>query len=116
MEAIVLAVLLATGAPGHPVVEERPKMTLSAAVRQTPVPDIADAPRVRASYGQRPPLRMTRRRASRGAVVAVGAALGAAAGFWLGYAMTTDGDGEGALLGLPVGAVAGGLLTFRLTR
>ena len=59
-----------------------------------------------------PPLRMPAPRRTRGALVALGAVVGAYAGAYMGDEFGENGWG----VGLPLGAVAGGVLAFLATK
>ena len=110
--AIGLTVLLVTASGSGPA-QPRPRVIASALARAAREPGmvVRAEPLARRTVPQ-PPLRMRMARSTRGAFVALGIVVGAYAGAHIGEGLGENGWG----VGLPLGAVAGGVLAFLATK
>ena len=109
---IGLSVLLVT-APGSGPAPPPPRVIASALARAAQEPaTVVRAERLARRVAPQPPLRMRAPRGSRGALVALGAVVGAYAGAYIGEEVGEN----GWAVGLPLGAVAGGVFAFLATK
>ena len=109
---IGLSVLLVTANCSGPA-RPQPRVIATAVARAGQQPAmVVRAERLARRMAPQPPLRMPATRATRGALVALGVVVGAYAGAYMGEGLGENGWG----VGLPVGAVAGGMLAFLATK
>ena len=108
---IGLSVFLVT-AQGRAAAPPQPRIIATALARAAQNPAVAGAERLTRPMARQPPLRMPATRATRGVFVALGVVVGAYAGAYIGEELGENLWG----FGLPIGAVAGGVLAFLATQ
>ena len=106
---IGVSVLLLTGSAAAP---PRPVIATALARAAEEPARVVGADRLARRTAPQPPLRMSAPRGNRGSLVALGVVVGAYAGAYMGEGLSENGWG----VGLPLGAVAGGVLAFLATK
>ena len=108
---IGLSVLLLT-VQGRGPAPPRPVIAAALARAATEPATVVGADRLARRTAPQTPLRMSASRGNRGSLIALGAVVGAYAGAHVGEGFSENGWG----VGLPLGAVAGGVLAFLATK